>query len=252
MQHLEETVKKDVIKHATRTIELIYEPGKTVMTKQDEQLRAAYIKLHDFELKMQKTADKLFRESVPLNKTIDNLREELMKAQATFADCCKLADKLSDVTYSSGETSLEQLTESQEQTGKEILAYSDKIMKVYEIVVVLSKEVGEYNVASEDESNLLYDKYAAIKTAHSANWETNSINIVTFEDEYEKFHSYRSVREDNRVGLMDYCDKTISNYTSLNLQTTTLYNVWNEFVKRCNLLRAMADLHANALAIGIN
>ncbi len=252
MENLQETIKKDIIKHDARNIEIIYEAGKTAMTKQDEALLAAYIKLHDFEFKMQKTADKLFHESIPLNKNIDALREELMRVQSTFDACSELADKLSDISYSSKETSLEKLTESQEKTSKEILDYSDKIVKIYEITDALSKEVDKYNVANEDEMDLLYEEYSAINLDHSVNWENNSINIVTFDKEYEDFLSFRSVQEDRRVSLMDFCDKAINNYTSLNLQTTTLYNVWKEFLKRCNLLRTMADLHANALAISIN
>lgn len=252
MQNLQETIKKDVIKHAARSIEIIYEAGKTAMTKQDEQLLAAYIKLHDFELRMQKTADKLFHDSIPLNKSIEVLREELMHVQSTFDDCCELADKLSDISYSSNEASLEKLTASQEKTSKELLEYSDKIMKIYKLTESLSKEVDKYNVANEEEMDLLYDEYSAINLDHSINWENNSINIAAFDKEYENFHSYRSVQEDRRVSLMDHCDKAINNYTSLNLQTTTLYNVWKEFLKRCSLLRTMADLHANALAINVN
>ncbi len=89
MQNLQETIKKDVIKHPIRNIEITYEPGKTAMTEQDEQLLAAYIKLHDFELKMQKTADKLFQESIPLSKTIETLREELMHVQSVFDTCMR-------------------------------------------------------------------------------------------------------------------------------------------------------------------
>jgi len=252
MQNLQETIKKDVIKHATRNIEIIYEPGKIAMTKQDKQLLAAYIKLHDFEMKMQKTADKLFHDSTPLNKTIETLREELMHVQSTFDTCSELADKLADVTYVSGETSLEKLTESQVNTSKEILDYNDKIIRVYEMTEVLSKEVDKYNLANEDEMNLLYDEFSEIRTAHSVNWENNSINIVTFEDEYDRFCGYRGVQEERRVSLMDFCDKTITNYTSLNLQTATLYNVWKEFLKRCDLLRKIADLHTNALSINEN
>ena len=252
MQHLHQTIKRDVIKHATRDIGIIYEPGKAVKTAQDEQLLAAYIKLHDFELKMQSTADKLYKESIPLNKAIEALREELILVQATFDTCCELADKLSDVTYSVKETSLEKLTESQEKTSKEIADYNERICKIYEITEALSKGVTEYNLANEDEMNLLYDEFSAINTAHSVKWENNAINIAEFDDEYQHFLSFRNVKEDHRTTLMNLCENTIVNYSNLNLQTTTLYNVWKEFLKRCSLLRAMADLHANALTININ
>lgn len=246
MQQLQEDIKKDIIKHAGRNITIIYEPGKTTMTKQDEQLLAAFIKLHDFELRMKETADKLFKEFIPVNKEIDALREELAKVQATFDNCCSLADKLSGATYVFEETSLDKLTESQMQTQEELVVYSDRIMKVYETVDKLSKEVDKYNVADEDECNALYDEYSEINLAHSQNWENNSINIVDFDNEYDTFLSHRSVQEDRRKSLMSFCDNAMNNYTNLNLETTTLYNVWKEFIKRSNLLRSVAELHTNA------
>ncbi len=246
MQQLQEDIKKDIIRHAGRNITIIYEPGKTTMTEQDEQLLAAFIKLHDFELRMKETADKLFHEFIPVNKEIDALREELAKVQATFDNCCSLADKLSGATYVFEETSLDKLTESQMQTQEELVAYSDRIMKAYETVDKLSKEVDKYNVADEDECNALYDEYSEINLAHSQNWENNSINIVDFDNEYDTFLSYRSVQEDRRKSLMSFCDNAMNNYTNLNLETTTLYNVWKEFIKRSNLLRSVAELHTNA------
>jgi uncharacterized coiled-coil DUF342 family protein len=160
------------------------------MTQQDVQLLAAHVKLHDFELSMQKTVDKLYHAFITVNKAIDELREELMKVQETYNECCLLADKLSAATYTAREASLEELTESQLQTNAEIQNYSDKIIAVYETIDPLSKEVNKYNEANEDQMDAFYDEYSAVHVAHCTNWENNSINIVTFEDEYEKFHSY--------------------------------------------------------------
>jgi hypothetical protein len=252
MEQLQVEIKKDIIEHATRNIEIIYEPNKTSLTKQDEQLLAAYIQLHDFELNLQKTLDGLFHECIPVRKMIELLEEERIKLQATFDVCCSLADKLGDTSYIFDETNLEKLTESQKETSNGILEYNGKLLKVYETIKDISSRVDIYNEASEDGLNAVYDEYSKIHLAHSINWENNSINIVAYENEYENFLNYRSVKEEHRRTLWDYCDSTINSYTNLNLQTTSLYNVWNEFVKRCNLLRATAELHTGALAISNN
>ena len=246
MQQLQEEIKKDIIKHPARNIEIIYEAGKTTMTAQDEELLAAYIRLHDFEFEMKQTADSLYLESVTANKRIDALREELMLVQSTFDKCCLLADKLGDDTYISDETNFEKLAEAREQTEIEIKDYSEKILEVYEMLKDFHEKLNKYNEANEEESDVVYTAYSEINAAHSVNWEINSINILTFEDEYARFDSYRTVSGDRRETLMRFCDTALNNYSNLNLQTTTLYNVWNEFIKRCKLLKALSDLHTKA------
>lgn len=246
MQVLQEEVKKDIIKHATRTIEIIYEPGKTTKTAQDAQLLDAYIQLHDFEQEMGKTADELFHDFIPVGKTIDELCKELIKVKATFDHCCSLADKLSDANYVFAETSLEKLIQERERTEEELKVYNEKILKLYGTLEGLYKKLNEYNEANETKLDAIYTEYNSIKSAHSSNWESNAINIVTFEDESEKFYSFRTVMEKRREGLIDFCENAVKDYETLNLKTTTLYNVWNEFVKRCDLLRALSDLQNNA------
>lgn len=144
------------------------------------------------------------------------------------------------------ETSLEKLIQGRERTEKELKVYNEKILKLYETLEGLHKKLNEYNEANEDRMEDLYREYMTIKSAHSSNWKSNAINIVTFEDEYEKFYSFRTVMEKRREGLIDFCEDAVKDYETLNLQTTTLYNVWNEFVKRCNLLRAVSDIHTSA------
>jgi hypothetical protein len=61
MQSLQQEIKKDIISHPFRNIEIIYEVNKTTLTPQDEELLFRYIGLHDLELRMQNTADNLCR-----------------------------------------------------------------------------------------------------------------------------------------------------------------------------------------------
>jgi DNA repair exonuclease SbcCD ATPase subunit len=246
MQQLQENIKKDLIKHPFGNIEIIYEAGKSTMTAQDEELLAAYIRLHDFELEMKNTAGKLYRESIPINETIDNLHDELKKVQATFDVCCALADKLSEANYVLEETSLEKLAQSRKQTEKELKAYNEKILEIYETAKALQKKVNKYNKADEKKVEALYSEFATLSMDHISNWENNAINCVAFDDQFDKFREYRAAVETQRESLLSACTKAMNNYIDLNHQTTALFKVWNEFIKRCELLTKVSDLHTKA------
>lgn len=222
------------------------------MTPQDKQFLDAYIRLHDFEAEMLAIANKLFHSFIPVSKELEDLGEALKKVKNSFNDCTLMADKLCAIDYNAEEVSLEKLAKNQELTGKELLGYSDRIMKVYETVKELSAEVDKYNKANEDEVNNLYEVYSKIRTAHSVNWEKNTINIARFEGEYEWFLAYRSVNEDRRENLMDFCTSAIDNYATLTLRTNSLYDLWKEYLKRVQLIRAAADLHAQLVGFTNN
>jgi hypothetical protein len=247
MQQLESTQKKDIIDHAARKIVIIYEPGKTTFTAQDDLLLNAYLRLHDFDEKLMATANELFRDFGPVRKKMDKLDEELKKVQAAFDECILIADKLCAFNHEPDEASLEKLAKSQEQASREIFAYDKEIIEVYNNIKNLSKRVTQYNEASEDELNNLYDDFSKISMDHSVNWQNNAIDIAAFEDEYEDFDSYRTGNEKRRETLMEFCDNTSNAYAILGLQTNSLYTVWKEFLKRCQLLRSTAALHAAAM-----
>lgn len=246
MQPLQEGIKKEIIKHPFKNIEIIYEEGKTTMTAQDEELLASFIRLHDYELEMKNTVDALFQESIPINKTIKALSEELKKVQATFDNCVALADKLSDTSYIFEETSLDKLTQAREQTQNEIKEYHKKIVEVYETAKVLHEKVAQYREGNEDRGDVLYDECDTLALAHITNWENNAINSVDFDEQFNKFREYRGVVETHNESKMDVCTEVMTNYSNLNLESNTLVNVWNEFTKRCALLTTVADLHTKA------
>jgi hypothetical protein len=52
--------------------------------------------------------------------------------------------------------------------------------------------------------------------------------------------------ESYRESLVEESESAMTNYTNLNNESTALYNVWNEFIKRIDLLTKMADLQNNA------
>jgi hypothetical protein len=246
MQQLQENIKKDLIKHPFRNIEVIYEADKTTLSPQDEELLAAYTSLHDFELEMKNTATTLYRESVTLNESIDLLREELKRVNATFDDCRTLADKLSAANYVFEESNLEKLAQRRDHMQMELKDYHEKILSIYETAKVLQEKINQYNEVNEKKIDPEYDKFITLTSSHLANWENNSINAVVFDEQFDQFRDFRTRIESDRETLMIFCQEALTNYTNLNLETTGLYNVWNEFIKRCDLLVAMSDLNNKA------
>jgi hypothetical protein len=98
----------------------------------------------------------------------------------------------------------------------------------------------------------LYDELTSLAMDHLNNSENNAIDAVAFDEQFDQFRGYATSKVEQREVLLQSCDSVLINYTNLNNQTTTLYNVWNEFIKRCDLLVAMADLHNDAMGFNIN
>jgi uncharacterized coiled-coil DUF342 family protein len=246
MQPLQQDIKKELIKHPFRNIEIVYETGKTILTAQDEELIAGYIRLHDFEHEMKTTAEKLNRESVLVNETLEELREQLKTVRATFDNSCELADKLSEPTYSVHETSLQKLAVARQQTEEELKDYHDKLLAVYETAKVIQDEINEYHDATENQAEALYEEFSGLVTDHAQNWENNTVNIVDFDRQFDQFREFTTAMESYKESLVSESESAMTNYTNLNNESTALYNVWNEFIKRTDLLAKMADLQNNA------
>lgn len=252
MQPLQEGIKKDLIKHPFRDIEIIYEAGKTTLTAQDEALIARYVRLHDFELEMKNNIGKLYRESVSISETLQALSEELIKVRHTFDTCCKLADKLSEPSYLLEETSMEKLEKARMRTESELKDYHKKLLNIYETAKVIQEKINQYNATTENEAELLYEEFSTLVTDHSINWENNTIDTEAFDRQFNQFREYTTAMESQRETLMSECESAMDNYTNLNNETTALYNVWHEFIKRSDLLARMFDLHTKAIGFTEN
>ena len=252
MQPSQPAVKKDIIDHPFRKIEIVFEAGKTTLTPQDELLLHTYIRLHDLQLEIKNKAQELYRESVAINQNIAFLHKELEKVNATFAICLQIADKLSAVDYNPEEASLEKLMAAREETVAQVSDYNTKIVSVYEAAEALRKKMSEETDSDEEKLEALHDELSSLSMDHMDNWENNAIDAVAFDEQVNQFKGYATSVAEQREHLLQSCDKVLTNYTNLNNQTTTLYNVWNEFIKRCDLLIAMSDLHNGTMTFNAN
>lgn len=252
MQQSQDGVKKDIIKHPLRDIEVTYEAGKTTLTPQDEELLSAYISLHDMQWHRKSIAHELYHESVKVNKDLKSLDPELKKAKASYDTSCALADKLSAPNYELKETSLQKLAQARWETEELIRDYNKKLLAVYEYARVMQEKLNEAIENDEEKVNAMFDKVAKLAMVHITNWENNSINAVAFDKQFNDFREFSGLLESHRETLLDECDEAMTNYTNLNLESTNLFNVWKEFIKRCGLLTAMYNVHNDAVGFTNN
>ena len=252
MQPAQPAIKKDIIDHPFRKIEIVFEPGKTTLTTQDELLLNTYIRLHDLHLDIKNKAGKLYHESVAINENIAFLQKELERVGVTFNSCVEIADKLSGAGYDPEEASLEKMMSAREETVLQLSDYNTKIVSVYEASQALNKKMHEDTDSDEEKLEALYDELTILAMDHIENSENNAIDPVAFDEQLNQFKEYAYSIEKQRETLLQSCDSVLVNYTNLNNQTTTLYNVWNEFIKRCDLLIAMSDLHNGAMEFNVN
>ena len=245
-------IKKDIIDHPFRKIEIVFEAGKTTLTAQDELLLNTYIRLHDLHLDIKNKAEKVYRESVAINQNIAFLQKELERVGATFNTCVEIADKLSSAGYNPEEASLEKMMAAREETVLQLSDYNTKIVSVYEAAQALNKKMNEEADSDEEKLEALYDELTSLSMDHIENSENNAIDPVAFDEQFNQFKGYANSVANQCEHLLHSCDNVLTNYTNLNNQTTTIYNVWNEFLKRYDLLIAMSDLHNGAMEINVN
>jgi hypothetical protein len=112
--------------------------------------------------------------------------------------------------------------------------------------------LNEETDSDEEKLEALYDELTSLAMDHIENSENNAIDPVAFDEQLNEFKGYANSIVEQRETLLQSCDSVLINYTNLNNQTTTLYNVWNEFLKRYDLLIAMSDLHNGAMEINVN
>ena len=252
MQPSQPAIKKDIINHPFRKIEIVFEAGKTTLTTQDELLLNTYIRLHDLQLDIKNKAEELYRESVTIDQNISFLQKELERVEAVFNTCVEVADKLSAAGYSPEDASLEKMMAAREETVLQLSDYNTKIVSVYEAAQALNKKMNEEADSDEEKLEALYDELTSLAMDHMENSENNAIDAVAFDEQFDQFRGYATSKVEQREALLQSCDSVLINYTNLNNQTTTLYNVWNEFIKRCDLLIAMSDLHDGTMTFNAN
>lgn len=239
-------------KHSMRRIELVYMPGKTALTTEDEQLLEKYIQLHDFEYHLLKKTEELHKSFYEIDKQVNTLRERLAEIKGKLNDSVTMADKLSEDSYIPAETNIEKIKENNTSIAVQLSLYHDQLNSLFQEVRYNQGILNNCINTSEDGSERIYDEYTSISEAHNQNYKTNTIDIVSLDSDYEKFCNSRELNEKRRNDFMERCNNILNHYNALNLETNAIYQVWTEFSKRCELIQAMAILHNSNISASSN
>lgn len=238
--------------HSMRRIVLDYTPGKTVLTPQDEQLLEKHIQLHDFEYQLLKNTEKVFHSFNSMVNQVTSLKEYLTKIKGTLNETIEMADKLSATTYVPEETSLERIIAQNASTADELIDYHRQINLLYNELKDHQELLNKCITASDEGSRKVYNEYDEAAVVHNTLYLTNTIDIVSLDDDLNNFRCTQTVYEQRRSFFMDSCQEVLTSYAALNLETSTLYGVWTEFSKRCGLMQVVADLRNSQTTPGVN
>ena len=88
----------------------------------------------------------------------------------------------------------------------------------------------------------MWKELSDIEMTHSRNYEINAIDVCSFDDEKERFQIFLGVHKDHSDGISRMQNDYVLDYNTLMLQTEMEYGIWNEFVKRLDLLTKMVKV----------
>jgi len=236
-----------LIEHKLRKIEFEY--SDTIpWTEQDEALLNSFVAVHDYELQRKQTGRELIKKYSERNKQIEYAREELNRLKEKFAATRLLADHLlEDIAL--------QKTQEVEKFYAEVYAVNDAIAAYDKIM----RPIGDDALDKEkekffDEQNEIaaWEAFDEINLTHSQHYETNAIDIVSFDKADEQFKTYLRVVRDSNNSAMDYMNRVINNYNTLMLETELQYKLFEEFIKRVELLKKITVVKAGNAYFNLN
>ena len=225
----------------SHTISFTYDDARP-WTDQDETLEQTYLKLVKSEVDLHAMLYKSIMEYAPIDKEVKSVREFLMLVKDLAKEARDEADNLMLTFMSAEEDDYDRdiLTEKVQNAEKAFAEYHVKLSHLEPSIHKVSAFVNKYNELSEEYS--LWEELSDIELIHSQNYATNSIDVCTFDDETERFRTYVSVHKDHSDGISRMQDGYVSDYNTLMLQTEMEYGIWNEFVKRLDLLTKMVKV----------
>lgn len=231
------------IQHPLRTISFEYD--ETIpWTTQDENMLNSYLHVHGMEVLARENAQAIFEKYIIHDKHVEELRKTLVLVKEKVATAQQSADHLLDNITLRKPNVIEDFTEAVNTT-------SDYIDEYHRQMEVLKEECDELNtvlkeIMDDEENDKAWEIFSELKSKHFQNYETNAIDIVSFDKEDDKFRGFTSFHRNRNEKHIDYCNKTVENYNKLLLEITAVYEVWSEFGKRLVLIQRILD-NANGI-----
>lgn len=211
-------------------------------TDEDENLIEAYVTLVKNEVEMHEMVYNSIMELAPISKEIEATREFLMLLKDFSADAREEADNLMLSFMSPDEDDYDRnlLNEKVKRTEKASAKYHQKLTLLEPKITVVSDFVNKYNAMCEDFSH--WEKLSLMEGVHCRNYKINSIDVCEFDAEKNRFQTYRSVYKDHSNDISRMQNGYVLDYNKLMLQTEIEYGIWNEFVKRLDLITKMVKV----------
>jgi hypothetical protein len=236
------------IEHGARNISFSADESKP-LTEEDEQLIAAYVKLHDRELLLKAQGKELRDYCSSLNKQTEEVRTVLTDLKDMLVALSKQADGFVTVDPNR-EMKAKQIIQETERVNTNMQNYHPLLTELD----LVAKDCTEKNSAfiDEVESYDLWETYDNIHSSHFANHTVNSIDIVSFDNDDELFRAFVSICDNENKAAIDYANNAIDNYSKLVLQTEMQYGIWEEFLKRLALIRMVVESKAGEIFTSSN
>ncbi len=237
-----------VYEHPTRKISFSVDESKP-WTADDESLVNAYLKLHDKETLLKEKGKELMSNCSNLNKHIEKVRVALMDIKTKIAALSKLADGFIVVDISRAKKAAK-ISEQVTKVNDEVLTYGSLLDKLDEETNNCSALNSAFIDATENFD--VWEEYDDIKSKHLNNYETNSVDIVSFDKDDDAFRGFVSIWSDDNKTIIDYANNAIDNYNKLILETEMQYAIWEEFLKRFALIRSIIETNAVDMSVSVN
>jgi arginyl-tRNA--protein-N-Asp/Glu arginylyltransferase len=185
--------------------------------------------VHDHEQHIQDTGKVLRDETRYINEQIEQARQNLAEVEKQIKEVSKFADTFI-LPDPKKEDKANQIFNEADKVYKTITAHQELLIKLDENIKKFCVLKSKY--LDNLENLTLWDEYSDARHKHAQNYETNSIDIVSFGFEDEFFRGYISVHKRKNESVFDQADKSIENYSTLILETKIQYAAWEEFLKR--------------------
>ena len=229
------------ITYGGHTISLNYDDAKP-WTKDDASLENAYFDLVKNKVELHEMVYQSIMQLAPISSEIGTLREFLMLIKDFSIEAREEADNLMLSFMSPHEDDYDRdiLNEKVVLTEKAFGDYHVKITELEPKITLVSNLVNKYTSMIED--SLKWKVLSKIETKHFRKYKTNAIDTNSYSEEKERFQTFLSVTKEHSDSINRMHDGYVSDYNILMLQTEMEYGIWNEFVKRLDLLTKMVKV----------
>jgi hypothetical protein len=208
--------------------------------------------LHDVEYDLLKKTEDLYQQFTALDVRLTSLRKRLRKIKTRLNGTIQLTDQLLADSYVPEVTSLEKIQAENAGISNELSSYHRKLTTLYRELTYQQGIDNDCLDFTENGLTELYEEYDLVALDHCQHYEVNTIDIVSLDKDVENFKGTGHFYTETRTWRLHHCEKVLTNYSSLNLETDIVLEVWKEFLKRCQLAQVLARLQRSQISASSN